>query len=123
MTEEWRGQTDFVLANPRAVKEIRRFCDDDLNRQYTSEKLADITLGSYEANRAKVLDALMGPKASSTPAADFIIDMHTTTTTFVELLIECILVTRSHLQNGIATPWTGWALRSSSSPKGWTHSP
>jgi len=72
-------QVDYILANPKAVHSIRRFVDEDLNRQYSSERLEDDTLGSYEANRAKVLDRRIGPKASEFPAADFVIDMHSTT--------------------------------------------
>jgi succinylglutamate desuccinylase len=61
------------------VASIRRFVDEDLNRQYTVERLADDSLGSYEANRAKVLNHRIGPKTSDTPAADFVIDLHSTT--------------------------------------------
>jgi len=52
-----------------------------MNREFTLERLKDYTRPSYEANRAKVVDALLGPKGgSSPPLADFAIDFHSTTT-------------------------------------------
>jgi len=98
-----------LLANPRAFLENRRFVDTDLNREFTKEKLMDQII-SEESIRAKEIDTILGPKfprpqinsdndhdndvvngESSPPqqqqqkqqheaAADFVLDLHTTTT-------------------------------------------
>jgi len=74
-----------VLANPAAMKAIgtgagRRYCDMDLNRCFLVKDLADPTASaSIEGQRAKELDALLGPKASQNPNTDFIFDIHSST--------------------------------------------
>jgi aspartoacylase len=50
-----------------------------MNRCFLLQDLSDPSLCNREQSRAKQLDALLGPKASSNPAADFIIDLHNTT--------------------------------------------
>lgn len=70
--------TELHLANPKANKVIRRYIDQDLNRQFTLNDLRNPKLQGYEQQRAKSLDALLGPKEN--PRVDFVIDMHTTTT-------------------------------------------
>mmetsp|Transcript_139551 Transcript_139551/g.362846 ORF Transcript_139551/g.362846 Transcript_139551/m.362846 type:complete len:458 (-) Transcript_139551:7-1380(-) len=75
---------DAVLGNPRAYQETRRFVDEDLNRQFLGEALSDLTLPSYEAQRAKALAAQFGQKTKGdreeAGASDFLVDLHTTTT-------------------------------------------
>lgn len=72
-------ETSALLCNPRAVQLNRRFVDTDLNRAFSGAALTDKDLPGYEHNRAKVLDSILGPKGSESPAADFIIDLHTST--------------------------------------------
>ena len=69
--------TELHLTNPRAIKKVRRYIDQDLNRQFSIQDLKNSELKSYEQQQAKSLDALLGPKEN--PRVDFIIDMHTTT--------------------------------------------
>ena len=69
--------TELHLANPKANKEVRRYIDQDLNRQFNLQDINNPELKGYEQQRAKELNALLGPKES--PRVDFIIDMHTTT--------------------------------------------
>lgn len=69
--------TELHLANPRANKEVRRYIDQDLNRQFNIDDLNNPNLNGYEQLRAKELNQLLGPKEA--PKVDFIIDMHTTT--------------------------------------------
>ena len=74
-----------VLANPAAMKAIgtgagRRYCDMDLNRCFLIKDLADPAMSaSIEGQRAKELDALLGPKASQNPSTDLIFDIHSST--------------------------------------------
>lgn len=67
-----------IISNPRALREVRRYVDEDLNRAFIVEKLNDIDLVSYEAQRAKALNAVLGPKGSP-GNVDVIVDLHTTT--------------------------------------------
>eukprot|EP01012_Entosiphon_sulcatum_P065741 TRINITY_DN9472_c0_g1_i1.p1 TRINITY_DN9472_c0_g1~~TRINITY_DN9472_c0_g1_i1.p1 ORF type:complete len:327 (+),score=51.25 TRINITY_DN9472_c0_g1_i1:785-1765(+) len=70
----------FVTANPGAVAKNVRYCDTDLARCFTSAILNDpeaFTLAEH--CRARELDALIGPKASPQPVADFVVDLHNTT--------------------------------------------
>ncbi|MBW8189871.1 aspartoacylase [Neiella marina] len=69
--------TELVFANPRAHDENRRYCDHDLNRQFTQADLTNPELTSYEQSRAKAINQQLGPK--SDPRTDFVIDLHTTT--------------------------------------------
>ncbi len=62
---------EYILANPKAIAECRRYIDRDLNRSFTKEALlSDAPL--YEYERAKVL-------AKRLEGCDFLIDLHTTT--------------------------------------------
>ena len=81
--ETWRAvpvQVDGepLLVNPRAHEANVRFIDDDLNRQFSDERLNDATSSAYEAERAREIVALCGPKGANASAA-VCIDMHTTT--------------------------------------------
>lgn len=69
--------TELHLANPKAQALNRRYLDQDLNRQFALADLNNPELCGYEQNRAKALNAALGPKED--PRVDFIIDMHTTT--------------------------------------------
>lgn len=69
--------TELHLANPEANKAVRRYLDQDLNRQFSIQDLNNAELTGYEQQRAKALNELLGPKED--PRVDFIIDMHTTT--------------------------------------------
>eukprot|EP00316_Scyphosphaera_apsteinii_P021190 CAMPEP_0119303702 /NCGR_PEP_ID=MMETSP1333-20130426/5092_1 /TAXON_ID=418940 /ORGANISM="Scyphosphaera apsteinii, Strain RCC1455" /LENGTH=362 /DNA_ID=CAMNT_0007306441 /DNA_START=68 /DNA_END=1153 /DNA_ORIENTATION=+ len=71
-------EIETLLANPKAHAANRRFIDDDLNRMFAESMLSDISLSSYEANRAKAISFAIGPKGSKA-AADFCVDLHTTT--------------------------------------------
>lgn len=75
-----------LIGNPRAYAATARFVDADLNRQFSTEALQDLSRPGYEAARARELDALFGPKAAPAAAsgrpggsADFLVDLHTTT--------------------------------------------
>jgi len=69
--------TELHLTNPKANKEVRRYIDQDLNRQFNIRDLNNTELNGCEQQRAKSLNELLGPKEN--PRVDFIIDMHTTT--------------------------------------------
>jgi len=66
-----------LLANPKAVKARKRYIDRDLNRCFALGALSNPALSSYEDNRAKVINQILGPKGN--PKINFIIDLHSTT--------------------------------------------
>jgi len=72
-------ETITKLMNKRAIKEVRRYVDQDLNRSFGLHDLADDNLDSYEAQLAKELNETLGKKGSEEPNVDFIVDLHTTT--------------------------------------------
>ena len=75
---EYKGlKLKYLLANPMAIKQTRRFIDYDLNRSFGIQELNNVERFEYELNRAKVINNELGPKGDS--KYDFIIDMHTTT--------------------------------------------
>ncbi|CAE7899094.1 unnamed protein product, partial [Symbiodinium microadriaticum] len=74
-------ETEVMLSNTAAIKQNTRYVEEDLNRCYL---LADLqndatSTSSLERNRAREVDALLGPKSSDTPRCDFIVDLHNTT--------------------------------------------
>lgn len=71
--------TMALYGNPKAMAQCRRYVDTDLNRCFALKDLNDHTLTSYEAERAKELNQLLGPKNSESPHVDFVMDLHTTT--------------------------------------------
>lgn len=89
--------TELHLANPKANKEIRRYIDQDLNRQFSLKDLRNPELKGYEQIRAKSLDTLLGPKEN--PRVDFVIDLHTTT---ANMGMSLILKTDDPLVVGMA---------------------
>jgi succinylglutamate desuccinylase len=73
-------ELQVVESNPEAVKKNLRYIEEDLNRCFLSKDLENpehTTL--YEHRRAKEINALLGPKTSPTPAADYVLDLHNTT--------------------------------------------
>ena len=70
-------ETCTLLANTKAINLNKRYFDCDLNRQFSAESLADMSLSNYEQSRAKVINQQLGPKGS--PKTDLIIDLHNTT--------------------------------------------
>jgi len=89
LVKKWQNNPELIkrsnfetvtqLMNIRAIQEVRRYIDQDLNRSFSTSDLVDDTLDSYEANLAKTYNDVLGKKGSSTPKVDFIVDLHTTT--------------------------------------------
>ncbi|WNO61223.1 aspartoacylase [Rheinheimera sp. MMS21-TC3] len=77
--------TETVWANPEAHYANKRYLHSDLNRQFKSLDLADMTLANYEQSRAKVLNAQLGPKGNA--RTDLVIDLHNTTSNMGACLI------------------------------------
>jgi len=69
--------TETLLANTKAIELNKRYFDCDMNRQFSAESLADMSLSNYEQSRAKVINQQLGPKGN--PKSDLIIDLHNTT--------------------------------------------
>ncbi|WP_020209960.1 aspartoacylase [Gilvimarinus chinensis] len=69
--------TELHLTNPAAIKAMRRYVDQDLNRQFNLKDLQNPALQGSEQQQAKVINEQLGPKEN--PRVDFVIDMHTTT--------------------------------------------
>lgn len=69
--------TELHIANPQANRIMKRYVDQDLNRQFALEDLNNTALTNYEQSRAKAINQLLGPKED--PRVDFVIDLHTTT--------------------------------------------
>eukprot|EP01059_Diplonema_ambulator_P006976 TRINITY_DN16544_c0_g1_i1.p1 TRINITY_DN16544_c0_g1~~TRINITY_DN16544_c0_g1_i1.p1 ORF type:complete len:312 (+),score=48.14 TRINITY_DN16544_c0_g1_i1:41-976(+) len=76
---DWGFAVEVGEGNPKAVEGNVRYTEEDLNRQFELTKLEDGGLGSYEACRARELNSHYGPKESTEPAFDFIMDLHNTT--------------------------------------------
>lgn len=78
---------DFELTalevNTAAIQANLRYTDVDLNRCFRLEDLEAPGGGPdaahYERRRARELNALLGPKSSPTPRADYCFDLHNTT--------------------------------------------
>ena len=70
--------TTVVHTNTEAIKRNLRYVEEDLNRCFSLTGLCACG-PSLEARRAVELDALFGPKGSASPAADFLLDLHNTT--------------------------------------------
>eukprot|EP01052_Picozoa_sp_SAG31_P045602 SAG31_NODE_8391_length_1460_cov_1.445996_2_plen_358_part_01 len=69
-------ETIVEIGNPAAVAANQRYIETDLNRCFLAETLADTTSkhhSTLEHRRARELDALLGPKRSVEPRADFVI--------------------------------------------------
>ena len=72
-------ETLFLHTNERAIEEVCRYVDHDLNRAFNSDDLANPALATHEAKLAKELNKLLGPKGNKDTNADFIVDLHSTT--------------------------------------------
>ncbi|MCH9741389.1 MAG: aspartoacylase [Epsilonproteobacteria bacterium] len=72
-------ETITQLMNKRAITEVRRYVDQDLNRSFGLKDLANDNLENYESKLAKELNSQLGKKGSDNPKVDFIVDLHTTT--------------------------------------------
>ncbi len=79
LVERSSFETQMVVGNPKAFERKLRYIDKDLNRSFKNKELQDLSLEGYEQNRAKALNALLGPKG--TDKTDVLIDLHTTTST------------------------------------------
>ena len=88
-------ETKLLVGNPAAV--VRkgtgagtRYVDEDLNRCFLASSLYGLAreeaAPTIEAGRARTVDAALGPKCSPNPAADFILDLHNTTSNTGTLL-------------------------------------
>jgi len=82
---------DFLLANPKAIKECRRYIDFDLNRSFGKESLEKDS-HIYEYERAKVIKERL-------KETDFLIDLHTTT---ANMGITIVLSQDDPLSNSVA---------------------
>ncbi|MEG3765635.1 aspartoacylase [Alteromonas sp. 14N.309.X.WAT.G.H12] len=74
-----------ALVNEKAIDANVRFLDEDLNRQFTPERLATDN-PAQEALLAKKLNEEFGPKGPSS-ATDFFVDVHNTTSQMGATLI------------------------------------
>ena len=72
-------ETKVMLHNTAAIEKNTRYVEEDINRCYFLKDLADPSKTTLEARCAKEMNALLGPKGASAPAADLIIDLHNTT--------------------------------------------
>ena len=72
-------ETLVMHSNEKAIQACRRYIEKDLNRCFSIKGLADLSQNSYEDLLAKALNQKLGPKGSSTPKMDFIVDLHSTT--------------------------------------------
>jgi len=72
-------ETLFLHTNEKAIQDVRRYVDHDLNRAFNSDDLANPSLETHEAKLAKELNQILGPKGYKDTNADFIVDLHTTT--------------------------------------------
>lgn len=77
--------TQYFIANPRATKAVTRYIDDDLNRQFTSQRLSAQHSDAYESGLAKMLNHTLGP--IDAPEFDLVIDIHNTTSAMGPTLI------------------------------------
>jgi aspartoacylase len=68
---------NYLMANPKAIEENKRYCDQDLNRSFKPIDLADNKKNNREQSLAKKINQIYG--SSSNNPVDFIIDLHTST--------------------------------------------
>ncbi len=72
-------ETIFMHTNLGAMKQCTRYVDIDLNRTFVTKDLSDPTKYCYEDILAKNINEKLGPKGSTNPNVDFIVDLHSTT--------------------------------------------
>jgi aspartoacylase len=66
-----------LFANPKAYEIGKRYVETDLNRCFRQRDLQNLSLSSYEGQRAKEIYQAFGSRGSQ--PADFVIDLHSTT--------------------------------------------
>ena len=66
---------ETLVANPKAVRRKIRYIDSDLNRLFRMDELKKLDRSSYENERARVINHMIGPKGDNN---NFLIDLHTT---------------------------------------------
>ncbi|MEA3455042.1 MAG: succinylglutamate desuccinylase/aspartoacylase family protein, partial [Campylobacterota bacterium] len=72
-------ETIVMHTNKKAIEKCTRYIDNDLNRAFVQVDLEDSSKSSYEDIAAKLINQTLGPKGADEPNADFIIDLHSTT--------------------------------------------
>ncbi len=72
-------ETIVMHTNKKAIKKCTRYIDKDLNRTFSESDLNDPNKSSYEELAAKLINQTLGPKGAENPNADFIVDLHSTT--------------------------------------------
>ncbi len=71
-------ETSVVFANQKAFKEVRRYIDRDLNRSCSHTILQSVPV-LHEEKLAHKLNSIIGQKGDNKTNADFVVDLHTTT--------------------------------------------
>ncbi len=71
--------TKLLYGNLKAIKEVRRYIDYDLNRSFKLEALEGVNEDIYESIRANDINNSLGKKGEKNTKVDFILDLHTTT--------------------------------------------
>ena len=71
-------ETSVVFANQKAFKEVRRYIDRDLNRSCSHAILQSVPV-LHEEKLAHKLNSIIGKKNDNKTNADFVVDLHTTT--------------------------------------------
>ncbi|MEY8714079.1 aspartoacylase [Francisella philomiragia] len=74
-----------LLSNPEAFKLSKRYKDQDLNRSFSTEDLNNLSLNTYEDQRAREINQTYGFKSDS--PVDFLVDFHTTTANLGKTII------------------------------------
>ncbi|MEW9797230.1 aspartoacylase [Alteromonas sp. CYL-A6] len=78
------AKVSLVTGNPAAVSANVRFIEEDLNRQFTVDRLTSAG-ASLEATRAREINDMLGPKGNSNTG--LVIDIHNTTSNMGATLI------------------------------------
>jgi len=78
-------QINWLMANKAAMNGRTRYIDEDLNRQFTFEKLDMPNATTQEHQLAQQINGEFGPKGDS--KTDFVIDIHNTTSNMGPTLI------------------------------------
>lgn len=72
--------TQCLFTNPFSIATNTRYVDEDLNRCcFLKDLVSKAKQATKEGGRAIELDAIIGPKSSTDPNADFVFDLHNTT--------------------------------------------
>jgi len=88
-------ELSYLIANPKACQENKRYLDQDLNRCFQLSDLNNPSLEGVEQKRAKEINQQIGPKGNS--KTDFIIDLHTSTAN-MQTNIVITKIDQFHLQ-------------------------